>query len=118
MEGLEAEFDRIYKELASDIFAYFNICFGANPAEDLTQEVFLRVWRQLQNGAAVESWRAWAAEAARPESGRPRLGQQRTDHRSAFAGRSGCPHGVLRTGGDGARAIDAQIHGLQQPRDR
>ncbi len=55
MEGLEAEFDRIYGELASDIFAYFNICFGVNPAEDLTQEVFLRVWRQLRNGAAVES---------------------------------------------------------------
>lgn len=64
MEGLEAEFDRIYNELASDIFAYFNICFGANPAEDLTQEVFLRVWRQLQNGAAVENWRAWAFRCA------------------------------------------------------
>ncbi len=64
MEELEAEFDRIYKELASDIFVYFSICFGANPAEDLTQEVFLRVWRQLQNGAAVESWRAWAFRCA------------------------------------------------------
>lgn len=64
MEGLEAEFDRIYNELASDIFAYFNICFGANPAEDLTQEVFLRVWRQLQNDAAVENWRAWAFRCA------------------------------------------------------
>lgn len=55
MEDLEAKFDRIYRELASDIFAYFNICFGASHAEDLTQEVFLRVWRQLRNGAAVES---------------------------------------------------------------
>lgn len=64
MEGLEAEFDRIYGELASDIFAYFNICFGVNPAEDLTQEVFLRVWRQLQNGDLVENWRAWAFRCA------------------------------------------------------
>lgn len=64
MEGLEAEFDRIYNELASDIFAYFNICFGVNPAEDLTQDVFLRVWRQLRNGAAVENWRAWAFRCA------------------------------------------------------
>lgn len=64
MGGPEAEFDRIYEELASDIFAYFNICFGVNPAEDLTQEVFLRVWRQLQNGAAVENWRAWAFRCA------------------------------------------------------
>lgn len=64
MERLEAEFDRIYGELASDIFAYFNVCFGVNPAEDLTQEVFLRVWRQLQNGAAVGNWRAWAFRCA------------------------------------------------------
>lgn len=64
MEEREAEFDRIYNELASDIFAYFNICSGANPAEDLTQEVFLRVWRQLQNGAAVKNWRAWAFRCA------------------------------------------------------
>lgn len=64
MEGLEAEFDRIYGELASDIFAYFNVCFGVNHAEDLTQEVFLRVWRQLQNGAVAENWRAWAFHCA------------------------------------------------------
>ena len=60
----EREFNRIYAELAGNIYAYFNVCFGVQQAEDLTQEVFLRVWRQLRNGEEARSWRAWSFRCA------------------------------------------------------
>ena len=30
----DAAFDRVYAELFRDVFSYFNVCFGAEAAED------------------------------------------------------------------------------------
>lgn len=59
-----AAFDGVYTELASDVFAYFNVCFGAQAAEDLTQEVFLRVWRAIEAENPPDNWRAWTFRCA------------------------------------------------------
>lgn len=58
------DFEAVYKELAGDVFAYFNICFGPDTAEDLTQEVFLRVWREICRSVPPDSWRAWVFRCA------------------------------------------------------
>ncbi len=60
----DAAFDRVYAELFRDVFAYFNVCFGAEAAEDLAQEVFLRVWKTLDGGKIPDSWRAWVFRCA------------------------------------------------------
>ena len=57
-------FERVYDALISDIYAYFNICFGAEAAEDLTQEIFLRVWKAINLGKPPDNWRAWAFRCA------------------------------------------------------
>lgn len=36
-------FESVYDALVSDIYAYFNICFGVEAAEDLTQEIWCRM---------------------------------------------------------------------------
>ena len=55
----DAAFDRVYAELFRDVFAYFNVCFGSVTAEDLAQEVFLRVWKAIDSGKTPDNWRAW-----------------------------------------------------------
>ncbi len=60
----DAAFDRVYAELFRDVFSYFNVCFGAEAAEDLAQEVFLRVWKTLDGGKIPDSWRAWVFRCA------------------------------------------------------
>lgn len=57
-------FESVYDALISDIYAYFNICFGAEAAEDLTQEIFLRVWRAIDAEKSPDNWRAWAFRCA------------------------------------------------------
>lgn len=60
----DAAFDRVYAALFRDVFAYFNVCFGAETAEDLAQEVFLRVWKALDSGKIPDNWRAWVFRCA------------------------------------------------------
>ncbi len=57
-------FDAVYGALFSDVFAYFNVCFGAQEAEDLTQEIFLRVWRAVDSERVPDNWRAWVFRCA------------------------------------------------------
>lgn len=57
-------FESVYDALVSDIYAYFNICFGTEAAEDLTQEIFLRVWRAIDAEQPPDNWRAWAFRCA------------------------------------------------------
>ena len=33
-----------YEKYAPDLRAYFSICFGDSMAEDLTQQLFLKLW--------------------------------------------------------------------------
>ena len=54
----ETQFDAVYRELFGDVYAYFNICFGEQTAEDLAQEAFLRVWRAVDSGKIPDNWRA------------------------------------------------------------
>lgn len=57
-------FDAVYDALFSDVFAYFNLCFGAQEAEDLCQEAFLRVWRAIDDEKPPDNWRAWVFRCA------------------------------------------------------
>lgn len=60
----DAAFDRVYAALFRDVYAYFNVCFGAETAEDLAQEAFLRVWKAIDSGKTPENWRAWVFRCA------------------------------------------------------
>lgn len=60
----DAAFDAVYAELFDDVYAYFNLCFGAQAAEDLAQEVFLRVWKAVDGGKIPDNWRAWVFRCA------------------------------------------------------
>lgn len=62
--SISDEFEEIYDELFPDIFAYFNVCFGAQTAEDLSQELFLRVWETVNTGNEPQNWRAWCFRCA------------------------------------------------------
>lgn len=57
-------FTAVYDELFNNVYAYFNICFGVNSAEDLTQEIFLKVWKAIETGKIPEDWRAWVFRCA------------------------------------------------------
>lgn len=60
----DAAFDAVYAELFDDVYAYFNLCFGAQTAEDLSQEAFLRVWKAVDSGKIPDNWRAWVFRCA------------------------------------------------------
>lgn len=62
--GKDAQFDAVYAQLFGDVFAYFNVCFGAQTAEDLAQEAFLRVWKAVDSDKIPENWRAWVFRCA------------------------------------------------------
>lgn len=59
-----SQFDAVYSALFRDVYAYFNVCFGAVTAEDLSQEVFLRVWKSVDSGKTPDNWRAWVFRCA------------------------------------------------------
>lgn len=57
-------FDAVYAALFNDVYAYFCLCFGEQVAQDLSQEIFLRVWRAIDQGREPENWRAWVFRCA------------------------------------------------------
>lgn len=57
--GLNEDFESLYDTLFPDVYSYFNMCFGETVAEDLSQEIFMRVWNTLKNGKSPDNWRAW-----------------------------------------------------------
>lgn len=59
-----ALFEAVYEELFDDVFAYFNLCFGASEAEDLAQEIFLKVWQHTEKEKPPNSWRAFVFRCA------------------------------------------------------
>lgn len=59
-----AAFDAVYDALFNDVYAYFRLCFGEQTAEDLAQEIFLRVWQAIDDARVPEQWRAWVFRCA------------------------------------------------------
>ncbi len=66
MSAAIEQFDQIYTELFPRVHAYFSLCFGEHIADECTQQVFLKVWRQLSCTAwrAPDSIRAWVFRIA------------------------------------------------------
>lgn len=42
-------FEEIYSQSFQKVFAYFSLCFGGEAAEDLTQTVFMKVWKSVSS---------------------------------------------------------------------
>lgn len=54
-------FDSVYALCFKKVYAYFAAAFGTQLAEDLAQQVFVKLWRYLSKEDAVEpdNWQAW-----------------------------------------------------------
>lgn len=67
MEGYpQKRFDRLYRLYVSKVYAYFTACFGTDAAEDLTQQVFLKLWKSLNRSDFIQpdNWQAWIFRVA------------------------------------------------------
>lgn len=66
MEGSEALFSSLTQLYLRRVGQYFNACFPRDTAEDLTQQVFLKLWGYLESGPEQEpdSWKAWLFRVA------------------------------------------------------
>ena len=62
----ETLFHTVYNSLFSDVYAYFSMAFGLDCADDLSQQVFIKLCEYLQKPErkAVENWRAWIFRVA------------------------------------------------------
>jgi RNA polymerase sigma-70 factor, ECF subfamily len=74
IEKLGAPDDReyliqLFREVRTPLYSYL-VCIGLKPheADDIVQEAFLRLYRQLQSGARIEEPRAWLFRVARNAS--------------------------------------------------
>lgn len=64
-ETLEQKVTRLYHMLRQPIYYYLVVFLGnAAEADDITQEVFLRLYTHLHQGKAVENARFWAFRVA------------------------------------------------------
>ncbi|MEG1710269.1 MAG: sigma-70 family RNA polymerase sigma factor [Clostridia bacterium] len=54
-------FESLYEEYMKSVYSYFCVCFNRDIAEDLTQQVFIKLYRHLSNNHyfVPSSWRAW-----------------------------------------------------------
>lgn len=72
MNGVSALFEQVYGLTFRKVYAYFAACFGREPAEDLTQQVFLKLWdfvRRPDFGRPdgtpePANWQAWVFRVA------------------------------------------------------
>ena len=57
----ESVFREQFDRFSPGVFSYFALCFDRETAYDLTQQVFLNVWKNMRkNGSAVPgNWKAW-----------------------------------------------------------
>jgi RNA polymerase sigma-70 factor (ECF subfamily) len=72
---------RLFREIRMPLYGYL-VCIGVKPheADDVVQEVFLRLYQQLESGAKIEEPRAWLFRVARNLS----LNLQRVQRRLVF----------------------------------
>jgi RNA polymerase sigma-70 factor, ECF subfamily len=63
--GQQSRIVGLYDELRPSLYGYL-VCFGLEPqeADDVIQEVFLRLFRVLQSGGEVRNPRSWAFRVA------------------------------------------------------
>lgn len=61
MSGKHDIFDSLYEQHFSKVYSYFSVCFGKESAEDLSQQVFLKLWNQLLKPDFIQpdDWKAW-----------------------------------------------------------
>lgn len=66
MTNREQLFEAIYLSFQPSLYRYFATCFNADTAEDLCQQLFLKLWLyQVQNpDFTPKNWRAWLFRAA------------------------------------------------------
>lgn len=81
-----AAFDGIYGRYFRKVYAYFSAAFGPSQAEDLSQQVFLKLWRYLCKEDSVEpySWQAWIFRIAVNEKNDFLRKRQRTAIQSEY----------------------------------
>ncbi len=62
----EQTFESIYLSFQPSLYRYFATCFNGDDAEDLCQQLFLKLWLyQVKNPNFVpKNWRAWLFRAA------------------------------------------------------
>src|SRR5713226_7139326 len=61
-----AEFDALYRRHSREVWALvYARWLNADLAMDITQEAFLRLWKQWENGETIVSPRAWLLRVAR-----------------------------------------------------
>lgn len=61
-----AEFDELYQRHSREVWALvYARWLNTEVAQDIMQEAFLRLWKQWQDGGAIQNPRAWLLRVAR-----------------------------------------------------
>lgn len=109
-----AEFERLYDAHGREVWAAaYARWMDADSAMDITQEAFLRLWRQWEAGEAIQSPRAWLISVARnlaqdtAKSAFRRNGTQAPRSIDGVAGKAGGPADLLER-----EEAFAQLRGL------
>ncbi len=65
-QPLDAEFEALYQHHSREVWALvYARWLNADVAQDIMQETFLRLWKQRQDGGAINNPRAWLLRVAR-----------------------------------------------------
>lgn len=66
MMNKEIEFEKIYNLYFKKVYSYFSICFNNDKSDDLSQQVFLNIWRQMNkyNFQPPDNWKAFIFKIA------------------------------------------------------
>lgn len=93
-----ADFEAIYERHNREVWALaYARWLNADLAQDIMQETFLRLWKQLQEGSAIDNPRAWLLRVARnlsedhAKSSFRRNGTQNPQNMTGIRGREGQP---------------------------
>lgn len=66
MKNVEAQFTAAYNDYGDEIFRFCHYrVFDRERAKDLTQETFIKTWKQLADGVEIKNVRAWLYKVAR-----------------------------------------------------
>lgn len=66
MKNTEAQFNEAYREYADEIFRFCHYrVFDRERAKDITQETFIKTWKQMADGVEIKNVRAFLYRVAR-----------------------------------------------------